>query len=114
MSDSGLYGEKLKDPADDLKHRAAPALRTGKENQKMAILWFCLIGIVAGWLAGQLMKGGGFGVVGDLIVGVLGALLGGYLFGLMGIGSSGIVGQLVVATVGAIVLLLIIHVVKRA
>jgi uncharacterized membrane protein YeaQ/YmgE (transglycosylase-associated protein family) len=80
----------------------------------MAILWFCLIGIVAGWLAGQLMKGGGFGVVGDLIVGVLGALLGGYLFGLMGVGSSGLVGQLVVATVGAIVLLLIIHVLKRA
>jgi uncharacterized membrane protein YeaQ/YmgE (transglycosylase-associated protein family) len=80
----------------------------------MTILWFCLIGIVAGWLAGQLMKGGGFGVVGDLVVGVLGAVLGGYLFGLMGIGSSGIVGQLVVATVGAIVLLLIIHVVKRA
>ena len=80
----------------------------------MTILWFCLIGIVAGWLAGQLMKGGGFGVVGDLVVGVLGALLGGYLFGLMGVGSSGIVGQLVVATVGAIVLLLIIHAVKRA
>jgi uncharacterized membrane protein YeaQ/YmgE (transglycosylase-associated protein family) len=80
----------------------------------VTILWFCLIGIVAGWLAGQLMKGGGFGVVGDLIVGVLGALLGGYLFGLMGVGSSGIVGQLVVATIGAIVLLLIIRVVKRA
>ena len=80
----------------------------------MTLLWFCLIGLVAGWLAGQLMKGGGFGLVGDLIVGVLGALLGGYLFGLMGIGSSGLVGQLVVATVGAIVLLLIIRVVKRA
>ena len=80
----------------------------------MTLLWFCLIGILAGWLAGQLMKGGGFGLVGDLIVGILGALLGGYLFGLMGIGSSGLVGQLVVATGGAIVLLLIIHVVKRA
>ena len=80
----------------------------------MTLLWFCLIGLVAGWLAGQLMKGGGFGLVGDLIVGVLGALLGGHLFGLMGIGSSGLVGQLVVATVGAIVLLLIIRVVKRA
>ena len=80
----------------------------------MTLLWFCLIGIAAGWLAGQLMKGGGFGVVGDLIVGILGALLGGYLFGLMGVGSSGLVGQLVVATIGAIVLLMIIHVLKRA
>jgi len=80
----------------------------------MTLLWFCLIGIVAGWLAGQLMKGGGFGIVGDLVVGVLGALLGGYLFGLMGVGSSGLVGQLVVATIGAIVLLMVIRVVKRA
>lgn len=80
----------------------------------MAFLWFCLIGIAAGWLAGQIMKGGGFGLVGDLIVGVIGALLGGYLFGLMGIGGSGLLGQLVVATIGAIVLLLIIRALKRA
>ena len=80
----------------------------------MALLWFCLIGIAAGWLAGQVMKGGGFGLIGDLIVGIVGALLGGYLFGLIGVGSSGLLGQLVVATIGAIVLLLIIRMVKRA
>ena len=49
----------------------------------MDFLWFILIGIAAGWLAGQVMKGGGFGLVGDLIVGVIGALLGGFLFGLL-------------------------------
>jgi len=46
----------------------------------MAFIWFILVGFVAGWLAGQLMGGGGFGVIGDIIVGVLGALLGGFLF----------------------------------
>jgi len=45
----------------------------------MSLLWFLLIGLAAGWLAGQIMKGGGFGLVGDLIVGVIGALLGGFL-----------------------------------
>ena len=48
----------------------------------MEYVWFILIGIAAGWLAGQIMKGGGFGLIGDLIVGVIGALLGGFLFGL--------------------------------
>lgn len=71
----------------------------------MSIIWFLLIGIAAGWLAGQVMRGGGFGLVGDLIVGVVGALLGGFLFGLLGLSADGLVGSLVTATVGAIALL---------
>ena len=58
----------------------------------MEFLYFILIGIAAGWLAGQIMKGGGFGLVGDLVVGVIGALLGGWLFGLAGIGAGGLIG----------------------
>ena len=50
----------------------------------MEFLWFILIGLAAGWLAGQLMSGGGFGVVGDIVVGVIGALLGGFLFRTLG------------------------------
>ena len=80
----------------------------------MSILWFCLIGICAGWLAGQFVKGGGFGLVGDLIVGVIGAVLGGYLFGLMGITAAGLLGALISATVGAIVLLVIVRFIKKA
>jgi uncharacterized membrane protein YeaQ/YmgE (transglycosylase-associated protein family) len=80
----------------------------------MQFLWFLLIGIAAGWLAGQIMKGGGFGIVGDLIVGVIGALLGGWLFGLAGVGMGGLLGQLVVATVGAIVLLLLIRLIRKS
>jgi uncharacterized membrane protein YeaQ/YmgE (transglycosylase-associated protein family) len=71
----------------------------------MSIIWFLLIGIAAGWLAGQVMRGGGFGLVGDLIVGVVGALLGGFLFGLLGLSADGLIGSLVTATAGAIALL---------
>ncbi|MGB0130807.1 GlsB/YeaQ/YmgE family stress response membrane protein [Chlorobium sp.] len=80
----------------------------------MNLLWFILIGIAAGWLAGQIMKGGGFGLVGDLIVGVIGALLGGYLFGLLGIAAGGLLGSLVTATIGAIVLIALLRLIRRA
>ena len=79
----------------------------------MEFLWFILIGIAAGWLAGQLLRGGGYGLVGDLIVGVIGALLGGWLFGLAGIAAAGLIGQLVVATLGAIVLILLLRLIKK-
>ena len=59
----------------------------------MEFLWFALIGLCAGWLAGQIMKGGGFGLVGDLIIGVIGAILGGWLFGLLQIKAIGLVGS---------------------
>src|SRR5262245_50636463 len=65
------------------------------ECRTMELLWFLLIGLAAGWLAGQLTKGGGYGVVGDLIVGVIGALLGGFLFGLLGISAGGRMGSLI-------------------
>jgi uncharacterized membrane protein YeaQ/YmgE (transglycosylase-associated protein family) len=78
----------------------------------MEFAWFILIGIAAGWLAGQIMKGGGFGVLGDLIVGVIGALLGGFLFGLLGITAGGRFGSLITATVGAIVLIALLRVIK--
>lgn len=80
----------------------------------MNLFWFILIGIAAGWLAGQIMKGGGFGLVGDLIVGVIGALLGGYLFGLLGIAAGGLLGSLVTATIGAIVLIALLRLIRRA
>jgi uncharacterized membrane protein YeaQ/YmgE (transglycosylase-associated protein family) len=79
----------------------------------MVYVWFILIGIAAGWLAGQIMKGGGFGLLGDLIVGVIGALLGGFLFGLMGIAAGGLLGSLITATVGAVVLLALLRLIRR-
>lgn len=81
----------------------------------MQFIWFILIGLVAGWLAGTLVKGGGFGVVGDIVVGVVGALLGGWLFSALGVSSGGgLLGAIIVATIGAIVLIFILRLVKRA
>ena len=77
------------------------------------MLWFLLIGIIAGWLAGQIMKGGGFGLIGDLVVGVVGAFIGGYLFSSLGLSAYGTVGEIIMATLGAIVLLWIIRLIKR-
>jgi len=79
----------------------------------MHFVWFILIGIAAGWLAGQIVKGGGFGLVGDLIVGVIGAVLGGFLFGLLGITAVGLLGSLITATVGAIVLIALLRVIRK-
>ncbi len=78
------------------------------------LLWFIVIGILAGWLAGQITRGSGFGLLGDLIVGVLGSLLGGFLFGLLGIGAYGLIARLLMAVVGAVVLLFLIRLVRRA
>jgi len=81
----------------------------------MEFLYFILIGAIAGWLAGTLMKGGGFGLIGDIIVGVLGAIIGGFIFSTLGVSAGGgIIGALVVATVGAVILIAIIRLVKRA
>jgi uncharacterized membrane protein YeaQ/YmgE (transglycosylase-associated protein family) len=79
----------------------------------MEFIWFIVVGLVAGWLAGTLMKGGGFGIIGDIIVGVIGALLGGFLFGLMGVSAGGLIGSIIVATIGAVVLILILRLFKR-
>ena len=80
----------------------------------MGFVWFILIGFAAGWLAGKLMKGSGFGILGDIVVGVIGALLGGFIFGLLGISAGGgLIGSLIVATIGAVVLLFLLRLVKR-
>ena len=79
----------------------------------MEFVWFILVGLVAGWLAGVIMKGGGYGVVGDIVVGVIGALIGGWLFTRMGGTSVGLLGAIVVATIGAIILIFLLRLVKR-
>ena len=80
-----------------------------------AWLWFLIIGAAAGWLAGTLMKGGGFGLLGDILVGVVGAFIGGWVFGMLGISAGGgLIGALVTAVVGAVILLWVIRLLKKA
>jgi len=77
------------------------------------IIIFILIGLVAGWLAGKIMKGKGFGVIGDIIVGIIGAFIGGFIFSLLGLSATGIIGAIIVATIGAIILIYILRLIKK-
>ena len=79
----------------------------------VAIIIMLAIGAIAGWLAGQIIKGGGFGLVGNIVVGIAGALVAGFLFpGFLPFG--GLVGAIISAAIGAIILLLIVGLIKRA
>jgi len=81
----------------------------------MGFLAWIVVGLIAGWLAGQLMKGGGYGMVVDIILGLVGGLLGGWLFGQLGISAgSGMIGSIIVAFVGAVILVGITRLLKRA
>ena len=80
----------------------------------MGLLIFLVIGAVAGWLAGTIMKGGGFGLLGNIVVGIVGGILGGFLFGLVGLVAYGLIGSIVTATVGAVVLLYLVRLIKKA
>jgi len=71
-----------------------------------------LIGILAGWLAGKIMRGRGFGLLGDLLVGIVGSLLGGLVFGLLGLYAYGLIGSIVIATAGAVLLLYLVRVIR--
>ena len=79
-----------------------------------AIVLWLIIGAVAGWLAGQVMSGGGFGLVGDIVVGIVGAFVAGWLFPQLGISiGGGLVGSIIAATVGACLLLFVARMVRR-
>ena len=79
----------------------------------MEFVWFVVIGLIAGWLAGVIVKGGGYGLIGDIGVGVVGALIGGMLFKLLRIGTGGFIGNIIVATIGALILIFILRMIKR-
>ena len=79
----------------------------------MNFIWYILIGIIAGYFAGKITRGGGFGLVLNLIVGIIGGVLGGWVFGLLGIMTTGIIGSLITSTIGAILLLWIVSLFNR-
>jgi uncharacterized membrane protein YeaQ/YmgE (transglycosylase-associated protein family) len=81
--------------------------------QGVSLIGFLIVGLIAGWLGSKIMRGGGFGFLGNLAVGVVGAFVGGVLFNALGITGYGFVGALVTATVGAVVLLFIVGLIKR-
>jgi len=79
------------------------------------LLWWCIVGLIAGFLAGKVMKGGGFGVLMDIVIGIVGAMIGGWVFGLVGIfPGGGLIGSIIVAFVGACILLWLVRLIKKA
>jgi len=73
------------------------------------VLWWLVVGLIAGFLASRVMRGGGYGLMGDIVVGLVGAFIGGWLAGFLGIGSFGLIGTIVVAFIGACILIAILH-----
>jgi len=80
----------------------------------MNIILFLIIGGIAGWLAGLIMKGRGFGVMANIGIGIVGSFLGGFVFRMLGLAAQGAIGELVTATVGAVLLLAVVSAIKKA
>lgn len=79
------------------------------------LLYWVVVGLIAGWLAGVVMKGGGYGVVVDIVLGMLGAVVGGWIFSMLGIGAGGgLIGGIIVAFIGAIALVALTRALKAA
>ncbi len=78
------------------------------------LLIILLVGLAAGWLAGQIVQGTGFGMVGDIVIGIIGALIAGWLFPTLGLRlGGGILGSIISAAIGAIILLVVVRLIKR-
>ena len=78
-----------------------------------SLIGFLIIGGLAGWVAGNIMKGRGFGILGNILVGIVGAFFGGFLFSILGLSAHGFIGSLIMATIGAVALLAIIGYLKK-
>jgi len=79
------------------------------------LVWVILVGLIAGWLAGKIMKGSGYGTVGDIVLGILGGIVGGWLVRLLGFAPmGGLVTSIITATVGAVVLIALVRAIKKA
>jgi uncharacterized membrane protein YeaQ/YmgE (transglycosylase-associated protein family) len=88
---------------------------TLREAAMSGLVYWIVVGLIAGFLAGKVMKGGGYGILMDIILGMLGGIVGGWLFGLLGISAGGgIIGGILVAFVGAVVLVWLTRMLKRA
>lgn len=78
-----------------------------------SFVYFILIGALAGWVGGKLVKGEGFGLIGNIIVGIVGAVLGGWIFEKLGIAETNLLYSIAAAVVGSVVFLLVIGLIKR-
>jgi uncharacterized membrane protein YeaQ/YmgE (transglycosylase-associated protein family) len=100
----------LEHPAGRVDARRRPKKGALVNLDPGGIVAWLVVGAVAGWLAGQVMKGGGYGLLGDIVVGIVGAFIGGFVLTALGIGgSAGLVGSIVVAFIGAVILIALLR-----
>jgi len=78
------------------------------------LIWWLVVGLIAGWAAGKIMKGGGYGTVMDIVLGIIGAVVGGWVMSVVGINAGGFVGTILVAILGAVILIWITRLLKKA
>jgi uncharacterized membrane protein YeaQ/YmgE (transglycosylase-associated protein family) len=78
------------------------------------LIYWIVVGLIAGWAAGRIMKGGGYGVAMDIVLGIVGAVIGGWLMGMLGIQAGGLIGTILVAIVGAVFLIWLTRLIKKA
>lgn len=88
-------------------------VETGTSVLTALVIWV-IVGAIAGWLAGMVVKGGGFGFVGNAVLGIVGAVVAGWIFKALGIAAGGILGSIIAAAIGAIIVLLVIGLIRRA
>jgi uncharacterized membrane protein YeaQ/YmgE (transglycosylase-associated protein family) len=78
------------------------------------LIWWIVVGLIAGWAAGKIMKGGGYGPAMDIVLGIVGAVVGGWLMGMLGIHAGGFLGTIVIAIIGAVFLIWLSRLLKKA
>ena len=78
------------------------------------LIWWLVVGLIAGWAAGKIMKGGGYGTVMDIVLGIIGAVVGGWVMSIVGINAGGFIGTILVAILGAVILIWITRLLKKA
>ena len=78
------------------------------------LIWWIVVGLIAGWAAGKIMKGGGYGTIMDIVLGIVGGVVGGWILGILGIHAGGFVGTIIVAIFGAVVLIWLSRMIKKA
>jgi uncharacterized membrane protein YeaQ/YmgE (transglycosylase-associated protein family) len=79
----------------------------------MHLIWWVVVGLIAGWAAGRIMKGGGYGVIMDIILGIVGAVVGGWLVGVVGIHAGGFISTIIVGIIGAVILIWVTRLIKK-
>lgn len=77
------------------------------------IIWWIVVGLIAGWAAGKIMKGGGYGVIADIVLGIVGGIVGGWVVGLLGLGGGGLIWSILVAILGAVILIGVTRLIRR-